>query len=89
VGGVRHPQHTQTGAVDTVVCAPRDGLNYHPKHVEHFPDINKLCNVASFWIYTYHWNILRMHGCINVKYPNNVSKWQMGFNSAFKGLKSF
>jgi hypothetical protein len=25
--------------------------NYHPKHVELFPDINKLCNVASFWIY--------------------------------------
>jgi hypothetical protein len=23
----------------------------HPKHVEHFPDINKLCNVASCWIY--------------------------------------
>jgi hypothetical protein len=23
---------------------------------------------------------------INVKSPNNNSKWQMGFNSAFKGL---
>jgi len=39
-------------AVDTVVCAPDDGLRYHPKNVEHFPDINKLCNVASSWIYT-------------------------------------
>jgi hypothetical protein len=38
-------------AVDTVVCAPDDGWKYHPKHVEKFPDINKLCNVASFWIY--------------------------------------
>jgi hypothetical protein len=38
-------------AVDTVVCAPDDGWNYHPKHVEQFPDINKLCNVASCWIY--------------------------------------
>jgi hypothetical protein len=28
-----------------------------------------------------------MHGPINVKSPNNTSKWQMGFNSAFKGLK--
>jgi hypothetical protein len=28
-----------------------------------------------------------MHGPINVKSPNNVSKWQTGFNSAFKGLK--
>jgi hypothetical protein len=23
---------------------------------------------------------------INVKSPNNISKWQMEFNSAFKGL---
>jgi hypothetical protein len=29
-----------------------------------------------------------MHGPINVKAPNNTSKWQMGFNSAFKGLTS-
>jgi hypothetical protein len=27
-----------------------------------------------------------MQGPINVKSPNNTSKWQMGFNSAFKGL---
>jgi conjugal transfer/entry exclusion protein len=27
-----------------------------------------------------------MHGPIKVKSPNNTSKWQMGFNSAFKGL---
>jgi hypothetical protein len=27
-----------------------------------------------------------MHVSINVKSPNNISKWQMGFNSAFKGL---
>jgi hypothetical protein len=27
-----------------------------------------------------------MHGPINVKSPNNTRKWQMGFNSAFKGL---
>jgi hypothetical protein len=42
---------TNTDAVDTVVCAPDDGWKYHPKHAEHFPDINKLCNVASCWIY--------------------------------------
>jgi hypothetical protein len=35
-----------------------------------------------------YWNILTMHGPINVKSPNNISKWQMGFNSAFKGLIS-
>jgi hypothetical protein len=27
-----------------------------------------------------------MHVLINVKSPNNISKWQMGFNSTFKGL---
>ena len=31
--------------------ASDDGWKYHPKHVEQFTDINKLCNVASFWIY--------------------------------------
>jgi len=39
-------------AVDTVVCAPDDGWGCHPKYVEQFPDINKLCNVASWWIYS-------------------------------------
>jgi len=38
-------------AVDTVVCAPDDGWRYHAKHVEQFPDKNKLCNAASCWIY--------------------------------------
>jgi hypothetical protein len=28
-----------------------------------------------------------MHLLINVKFPNNIRKWQMGLNSAFKGLK--
>jgi hypothetical protein len=27
-----------------------------------------------------------MHVPIKVKSPNNISQWQMGFNSAFKGL---
>jgi hypothetical protein len=30
-----------------------------------------------------------MHVLINVKSLNNISKWQMGFNSAFKGLIVF
>jgi hypothetical protein len=30
-----------------------------------------------------------MHGPINVKSPNNTSKWQMGFNSAFKELNPY
>jgi len=36
-----------------------------------------------------YWNILKMHGPINVKSPNNISEWQMGFNSAFKGLSDW
>jgi hypothetical protein len=48
-------------AIDTVVCAPNDGWKYHPKHVEQFPDINKLCNVASFWIYEYIGILLGAH----------------------------
>jgi hypothetical protein len=32
-------------------------------------------------------DILTMHLPINVKSPNNISKWHMGINSAFKGLK--
>jgi hypothetical protein len=35
-----------------------------------------------------YWNILTMHGPINVNSSNNTSKWQMGFNSAFKGLNT-
>ena len=38
----------------TATCrysAPDDGWRYHPKHVEQFPDINKLCKVASCWLY--------------------------------------
>jgi hypothetical protein len=43
---------------NAIVCmcsrlAMDDGWKYHPKHVEQFPDINKLCNVASCWIYEY------------------------------------
>jgi hypothetical protein len=63
VGGIRHPQHTQTGSNSSTIaadnsnvvtntgCAPDDGWKYHPKYVEQFPDINKRCNVASCWIY--------------------------------------
>jgi hypothetical protein len=35
-----------------------------------------------------YWNIFTMHGTMNVKFPNNTSKWQIEFNSAFKGLNS-
>jgi len=32
-------------------CSTRFGWYFHLKRVEQFPDINKLCNVASSWIY--------------------------------------
>jgi hypothetical protein len=35
-----------------------------------------------------YWNIFAMHGPMNIKFPNNTSKWQMEFNSAFKGLNT-
>src|SRR5215470_8827722 len=53
-------------AVDTVVCAPDDGWKYHPKHVEQFPDTNKLCNVASCWIYTYIGILLGAHTILHI-----------------------
>jgi hypothetical protein len=31
--------------------APDDGRRYRLKHVEHITEINKLCNVASCWLY--------------------------------------
>ena len=42
---------TNTRCCRCSLCAPDDGWRYHPKHVEQFPDINKLCKVASCWIY--------------------------------------
>ena len=94
VGGLRHPQHTQTSSNSSTIAADSsNGMTntrccryccmrswwwwkYHPKHVEQFPDINKLCNVASCWIYI---GILLGAHCIlhisriRVKQNNNIS----------------
>jgi hypothetical protein len=53
-------------AVDTVVCPPDDGWKYHPKHVEQFLDINKLCNVASCWIHEYIGIMLGAHPILHI-----------------------
>ena len=53
-------------AVDTVVCVPDDGWKYHPKYVEQFPVINKLCSVASCWIYEYIGILLRAHPILHI-----------------------
>jgi hypothetical protein len=39
-------------AVDTFICAPDDWWTYYPKHVEQFPDVNKMFNVAFCWKYS-------------------------------------
>jgi hypothetical protein len=53
-------------AVDKVVFAPDDGWKYHPNHVEQFPDINKLFNVASSWIYDYIGILLGVHYILHI-----------------------
>jgi hypothetical protein len=53
--------------VDTVVYAPDDGWKYHPKYVEQFPDINKLCRVASCWIYI---------GILQLQRPYTLTLWE-------------
>jgi hypothetical protein len=53
-------------AVDTVVSAPDGGWKYHSKHVEQFPDINKLCNVASCWMYEYIGTLLKVHYILHI-----------------------
>jgi len=35
----------------TTVPTCDGGWRYHPKYVEQFPDINKLCKFASCWMY--------------------------------------
>jgi hypothetical protein len=71
LGGLRHPQHTQTGSNSSTIAADSSNgvtntrccrcnfmrswwwVEVPPKHVQQFPDINKLCDVASCWIYEY------------------------------------
>ena len=48
---LQHLVFVTPDVIDTVVCTADDGRRYHLKHVEQFPDINKLCEVASCWIY--------------------------------------
>jgi hypothetical protein len=74
----RRTPPTDSSAVDTVVCAPDDGWKYHPKHVEQFPDINKLYNFASCWIYECTGILLGSHPILHIskirvkKKPGNM-----------------
>jgi hypothetical protein len=52
---------TNTRCCTYSCIAPDDSWKYHPKHVEQFPDINKLCNFATCWIYEYIGILLGAH----------------------------
>jgi hypothetical protein len=52
-----------------VAYAPDYGWKYHPKYVEQFPDINKLCNAASCWIYIYIYIFIYIGIYLQCTYP--------------------
>jgi hypothetical protein len=58
---------TNTRCCRYSLCAPDDGWKYNPKHVEQFPDINKACNVVSWWMYTCIGILLRAHYIHNIR----------------------
>jgi len=64
-------------AVDTVVCAPDDGWRYHLKHVEQCPDINKLRNVASCWMYSRIWHTI-MNTVVSLQVPKKQEVPRLG-----------
>jgi len=47
----RYRGSVEKSSTIAAVWAPDYGWRYHPKHVEQFPETNKLCNVASCWLY--------------------------------------
>ena len=55
------PVTIYTFKVNTVVCAPDGGWRHHPKHEEQFSEINKPCNVASWWKYIRRQRTFRLH----------------------------
>jgi hypothetical protein len=73
-------------AVDTVVCALDDGWKYHPKRVERFPDINKLCNVASCWIYSYIGILLGAHPILHISKIRVKRSWHLMLSDRLHNL---
>jgi len=76
------------------VWAPDKGRKARLKHVEHLTEINKLRNVASFWLYSA--NILATHGLMSVKIINKLrgcsdkmctEKWKRMHNSRRRNKK--
>jgi hypothetical protein len=66
ISGICHTVWQIPDTVDTVVCAPDDGWKYHPKHLQQFPDIIKLCKVASCCIYLYIAILLGAHPILHI-----------------------
>jgi hypothetical protein len=64
--------------VDKYLCSPRG--------VEHYEVFNMKCNLLR--VRNTYLNLILLTWKI-WRAPNNASKWQMGFNSAFKGLNVF
>jgi len=87
-----------TTSCNTQSSAPEDGQNNCPKHIELTGIINELlllhlvgCLCYLYFI-IFFWDLLNnlnltliLKTCRIWWAPNNASKWQMGFNSAFKG----
>jgi hypothetical protein len=61
-----HTTVSTPDAVDIVVCTPDNEWKYHPKHVDQFPDINKMCNVASCLKYQYTGILLGVHYILHI-----------------------
>ena len=60
--------------------APDDGRRYRVKRVEHFTEINKLCNVTSCWLYlkirlrcTDPWTSKKFQTCLHPEHVNCLS----------------
>ena len=58
------------------IWAPDDGRRNRLKHVEHFTEVNKLCNVASRWLY------LKIHLRCTDPWTSNLLAGIVGSNPA-------
>ena len=73
--------------MDTVVCAPDDVWRDQLKHVEQFPDINNLCDVASCWIYI--GILLGAHYILHINRIRVKADWNFFYVGFFNILRYF
>ena len=68
------------------MCAPDVGWRYHPKNVEEFTKINKLCNVATCWIYIGIDSLVSViPGTIDQMHQAEGSEWAI-YTTVFRAL---